>query len=68
MQPPCPAPQPAFTPTTTPPQPAPRALFPPLPPIPDFPLTEQQANHLTNAILRIARSAANAAAANMTAP
>ena len=52
--------------TSRPPCPAPPpALFPPLPPIPNLHLTDQQANNLTNAILRIARSAA-VAATNMT--
>ena len=43
--PPCPAPPPAFSPCTVPPPPqlAPQALFPPLPPIPNFRLTDQQA-------------------------
>ena len=40
-------------------------LFPPVPPIPDTPLTDQQAATLEEAILRIARQAAAAAAAHM---
>ena len=60
--PPCPAPQPAYPsspPTTT------GTVFPPVPPIPDTPLTDQQAATLQEAILRIARQAAAAAAVNM---
>ena len=62
--PPCPAPPPAFPSHSIrpPPQPAPPALFPPLP---ELPLTDQQASQLTTAILRIARRAAAAAATNM---
>ena len=60
--PPCPAPQPIHPPTssttTTP-------VFPPIPPIPDTPLTDQQAATLHDAILRIARQAAAAAAVEM---
>ena len=65
--PPCPAPPPAFPPhgIPPPPHPAPPALFPPLPPLPELPLTDQQANQLTTAILRIARRVAAAAATNM---
>ena len=53
--PPCPAPPPAFSPCTIPPPPqlAPPALFPPLPPIPNLHLTDQQANNLTDAVLRV---------------
>ena len=67
--PPYPAPPPAFPAhgIPPPPQPAPPALFPPLPPLPELPLTDQQANQLTTAILRIARRAAAAAATNMLA-
>ena len=67
--PPCPAPPPAFPAhgIPSPPQPAPPALFPPLPPLPELPLTDQQANQLATAILRIARRAAAAAATNMMA-
>ena len=59
---PCPAPpsqyQPITTTNTT-------SVFPPVPPIPDVPLTEQQAATLQQAILRIARQAAAAAAAEL---
>ena len=40
-------------------------VFPPVPPIPDAPLTEQQAATLQQTILRIARQAAAAAAAEL---
>ena len=61
--PPCPAPPANYQPTTTTNT---TTVFPPVPPIPDAPLTDQQAATLHHAILRIARQAAAAAAAEMT--
>ena len=61
--PPCPAPPALYQPTTTTNT---TTVFPPVPPIPDAPLTEQQAATLQHAILRIARQAAAAAAAEIT--
>ena len=61
--PPCPAPPALYQPTTTTNT---TNVFPPVPPIPDAPLTEQQAATLQRAILRIARQAAAAAAAEIT--
>ena len=48
--PPCPAQPKAFSPRNTPPPPqlAPQALFPPLPPLPNIQLTDQQANNLAD--------------------
>ena len=60
--PPCPTPPTHFQPTTTTNT---TTVFPPVPPIPDAPLTEQQAATLQQAILRIARQAAAAAAAEL---
>ena len=60
--PPCPAPQPIYPPTSST---TTTTVFPPIPPIPDTPLTDQQAATLHDAILRVARQAAAAAAVEM---
>ena len=57
-----PVPPSHFSPTTTTNT---TTVFPPVPPIPDAPLTEQQAATLQQTILRIARQAAAAAAAEL---
>ena len=59
----------AFDPHSYPPplHPAPQPLFPPLPPLPAAPLNDVQTTTLTDAILRIAQSVAEATAAHRTA-